>query len=193
MDVLNQKTPPEWVIVGLGNPGQEHVEDRHNVGFWSLDFLARRYGTTFSEKRQHVLIGEADICGHPVILAKPRTYMNLSGYALEYLRQRFNLAGQRTLVVVDDMDLPTGKLRLRAEGGSGGHHGLDSIINELGSEVFARLRIGIGRPDADTIRHVLGPFSFSERKAINDALESSIDVVEECVLNGIEYAMNSYN
>ena len=179
--------------MGLGNPGQRHVNDRHNVGFWSLDVLASRYGVGFNEKREHAVIGEGSICGHPVILAKPRTYMNSSGRALQYLRQRFNAVGQRTLVVVDDMDLPTGKLRLRAEGGSGGHHGLGSIIHELGSAEFARLRIGIGRPDTDTIEHVLGPFSILEMQTINEALESSADVVRACVMKGIEYAMNCYN
>ena len=183
------------LIVGLGNPGREYRSSRHNVGFRCVELLARRHGITLSERRRHATLGQGRVADHPAVLAKPRTFMNLSGGAVRYLLDRFHGRGSRLLVVVDDMDLPLGTLRLRAAGTSGGHRGLDSIIDELGSQDFARLRIGIGRPGGavSPVGHVLGEFSAEEEPQVKEALERAAAIVEAVLTEGIEAAMNRCN
>ena len=134
------------LIVGLGNPGREYAHSRHNVGFWCLNRLARRHGIAFSSRGRLAAVGEGRLAGRPVILAKPRTFVNLSGRAVSHLLQRYRLSPQQLLVVCDDLDLPLGRVRLRASGSHGGHRGMRSIIEAIGSQDFPRIRIGIGRP-----------------------------------------------
>ena len=182
-----------WVVVGLGNPGRQHALSRHNLGFRCVDQLTARNGIRLADRRAHVVLGQGSIGGRPVVAAKPRTYMNASGVAVRYLVQRFGVDYEKVLVISDDMDLPVGQLRLRALGGSGGHHGLDSIIAELGGQGFPRLRLGVGRPLGDAVGHVLGPFSPEEEQLLAQAVDRAADAVEVWVAEGIEAAMNRFN
>ena len=183
-----------WVVVGLGNPGPRFTSSRHNVGFSCLDALAARHGIPMKERRQHAALGQGTIQSYRVVLAKPRTFMNLSGRALRYLRDRFGVPPERMLVVYDDMDLPLGKLRLKLSGSSGGHNGLNSIISEMGTQEFPRLRIGVGRPtQSNTIAHVLGGFTQAEQQDIAEALSSASGAIEAVLAEGVERAMNRFN
>ncbi len=185
----------DYVIVGLGNPGREYRGSRHNVGFRCLELLARRHGISLADRRRWTVAGRGDVEGWPVLLAKPRTFMNESGRAVRYLRDRYAVAPSRLLVIADDMDLPLGKLRLRASGGAGGHRGLESIAAELASQDYARLRVGIGRPDGNTdaIAHVLSRFSSAEERLLAEAVERAVETVEVFLAEGVQEAMNRFN
>ena len=180
-------------IVGLGNPGQRYANSRHNVGFRCVDLLAQRHHITMSERRKHTVLGHGTVGERQVVLAKPRTFMNASGIAVEYLVQRFGTRPPQLLVIIDDLDLPLGTLRLRASGGSGGHNGLSSIMEELGSQDFSRLRVGIGRPPGGAIGHVLGTFAADEEKLLAEVLDRVAQVVETWVEEGVNAAMNRFN
>ncbi len=186
------------LIVGLGNPGPRYAGNRHNVGFRCVDYLSRKHGIPVNKRRLRLkslnaIYGAGDIAGTPAILAKPRTYMNLSGTAVAQLVRRFGLTPGDLIVVYDDMDLPTGKLRIRPGGGAGGHNGVASVIACLGSEDFTRIRIGIGRPEGDEVAYVLGDFGEAERQAIDGALARAADAIA-CILNeGLEAAMSRFN
>ena len=183
------------LIVGLGNPGREYAHSRHNVGFRCVELLARRHHVALAERRRHATLGQGWVAGYPTVLAKPRTFMNRSGGAVRYLLDRFHGSIPQLLILVDDMDLPLGTLRLRASGSSGGHRGLDSIIVELGSHDFSRLRIGIGRPTTvgSSVGHVLGEFSADEKSQVSEALKRAAEAVEAVLTEGIEAAMNRLN
>lgn len=181
------------VIVGLGNPGPRFARSRHNVGFWCIDTLARSHNLTF-KRRTRVLLAQGDIGEQPIVLAKPRTFMNLCGEAVRYLVDRFHLGPGDLVIVYDDMDLPTGSIRLRARGSSGGHNGLNSIIEALGTQSFLRLRIGIGHPaGADDVGHVLGRFRPEEEEAVREAVERAAEALEVILAEGLDAAMNRFN
>ena len=181
------------VIVGLGNPGKKYSDTRHNIGFRVLEEVARRHGVQKEESRFDALIAHIMLGGQKVLLVKPLTYMNLSGKAVQPLMRWFKLDLSDLIVIYDDMDLPPGTLRLRAQGGSGGHKGMASIIERLGSQEFARIRIGIGRPDNEAIDWVLGKFSPTEQKLMEEVIGQAAAAVECWVKQGIERAMNEYN
>ena len=181
------------VIVGLGNPGRKYSDTRHNIGFRVLEEIARRSSVEKEESRFDAIIGHIRIGGEKVFLVKPLTYMNLSGKAVQPLMRWFKLDLSDLIVIYDDMDLPPGTLRLRAQGGSGGHKGMASIIERLGSQEFARIRIGIGRPDNEAIDWVLGKFSPTEQKLMEEVIGQAAAAVECWVKQGIERAMNEYN
>jgi PTH1 family peptidyl-tRNA hydrolase len=184
------------LIVGLGNPGSEYAAHRHNVGFWVVDALARAHGLAFSRRRGMVsLVAEGSIGDAQVVLAKPQTFMNLSGKAVGRLSQSYQIAPALLLVVFDDLDLPLGRLRLRPEGGAGGHKGMRSIIERLGTQAFPRLRVGIDRPPGkmDPAEYVLQPFSTQELAVARDAVETAVSAVECWLTAGIEAAMGRYN
>ncbi|NLX02376.1 MAG: aminoacyl-tRNA hydrolase [Syntrophomonadaceae bacterium] len=181
------------VIVGLGNPGRKYSDTRHNIGFRVLEEIARRSSIEKEESRFDAIIGHIRIGGEKVFLVKPLTYMNLSGKAVQPLMRWFKLDLSDLIVIYDDMDLPPGTLRLRAQGGSGGHKGMASIIERLGSQEFARIRIGIGRPDNEAIDWVLGKFSPTEQKLMEEVIGQAAAAVECWVKQGIERAMNEYN
>ncbi len=181
------------LIVGLGNPGEEYVGTRHNVGFRCLQLLARRHRLAFSRRECRSRLAAGQIASHPVLLARPHTYMNLSGTAVACLVRKYRLPLSDLLVIHDDMDLPPGKLRLRPTGSAGGHHGMESIIASLGSQDFPRLRIGIGPPSGGTIDHVLSPFSEEEKEAVAGAIGRAAEAVECLLAEGIEAAMNKHN
>ena len=202
------------LVIGLGNPGREYAGTRHNVGFAVLDELAERFGCSFRNKLRFAAKVTEWNCGNVaiknrshnrIVLAKPQTYMNRSGATVAALVAWSKLTPSDVLVVVDDADLPLGQIRLRPSGGSGGHNGLRSIIEALGgSEEFARLRIGIGRPDegvgvntgavgGDITDHVLGRFKADEKKLIGPVLARAADAVVACVERGMSAAMDQFN
>ncbi len=184
---------PAWAVIGLGNPGPRFERTRHNVGFRCIDLIAREYDIPLSEKRKVVVLGVGAIDHEPVVIAKPRTFVNDSGTAAHYLRQRFGIPVERLLVVYDDMDLPLGSLRIRANGGSGGHNGLNSINQTLGDQAYPRIRIGIGRPPQGSIQHVLSRFDPVEEAAVERAIDWAVDAVKLTITSGIEASMNYYN
>jgi PTH1 family peptidyl-tRNA hydrolase len=185
------------LIVGLGNPGREYRDTRHNVGFMVIDALAARHGLTLAQAPGQVpdtLVAKR-YGAHPVLLAKPLTYMNRSGDAVAALVRYFDVAPDDLLVVVDEVALPFGRLRARARGTAGGHNGLKSVIARLGTEDFARLRLGVGRGDGrrDLSAHVLGAFEADERPALEDLIARATDATEAFVTGGIAHVMNVYN
>ena len=182
-------------MLGLGNPGKEYENTRHNAGFWYMDRLASEFSIKFQRRNPHVLTGEGNVDGLRVALAKPRTYVNLSGQAATYLLARYRVPPSSLLVVYDDIALPPGKLRLRPSGSAGGHNGIRSIIAALGTQDFPRLRIGVGNAvrGADRVSHVLGRLPRSERAAVDDALERAVELLPCLLTEGIETAMNRFN
>ena len=184
------------LIIGLGNPGKEYAAHRHNVGFRVVDALARAHGLSFSrQKAFQAQVAEGRIAGQRAILAKPRTFMNLSGRAVGRLVRARGIEPERLLVVYDDLDLPLGRLRLRPEGGAGGHKGMRSIIDTLGSQAFARLRVGIGRPPGqmDPADYVLHPFRGEERTLLARVLPRAVAAAECWLAEGIVAAMDEFN
>ncbi len=193
-DAVLESYQPMKLIAGLGNPGIKYARNRHNVGFMALDKLARAEHKKFERQRFNAQLLELNLGGERVLLVKPQTYMNLSGSAVGKLAAFYHLPRSDVMIVYDDLDLPLGKIRLRANGSSGGHHGMESIINYLGSADIPRLRIGIGRPDPmRDVGHVLGNFHNDEISALEDVLARAEQALRVWVRDGIVKAMNAYN
>lgn len=188
-----QQTP--YLLVGLGNPGNEYRETRHNVGFMLMDKLAARLGAAFSRVEAQALVTKSEYQGRRLILAKPQTFMNLSGKAVGTLLRYYKVPLDHLLVAYDDVDLPLGTLRLRAEGGSAGQRGMKSIIETAGTQAFPRLRIGIDRPPGrmDAADYVLQTFSRQQVELLPGVLERAADAVLKFVVEGIQPAMNQFN
>jgi PTH1 family peptidyl-tRNA hydrolase len=187
---------PMHLIVGLGNPGVEYANTRHNAGFLLVESLARKWGVDWARERKFsARTARALHGGKKVLLCEPQTFMNLSGEAVAAVVQFYQLPRAKVLVVVDDADLPLGEIRLRPGGGSGGHHGLDSVAQHLGSKEYARLRIGIGRKDEarQITGHVLGKFSPEEGATLEKVLERAVGQVECWLDHGLQKAMNQFN
>jgi len=185
-----------WVIVGLGNPGEEYAKTRHNIGFQCLNELARRHRLGFDKKIAKSRVAEGQIAGQRVALAKPFTYMNVIGQAVVGLCQWYKAAPERDLLVVyDDLDLPFGVLRLRERGSAGTHNGMKSVIGQLGSQVFPRIRFGVGQgpPGRDAARYVLGRFTRDEETQLPPLQARVADAVEAILREGFTVAMNRYN
>ncbi len=187
--------PPSLIVVGLGNPGPEYADTRHNAGFWCVDALAAKHRITLERRHRAAIIGEGEIAGCRVALVKPRTFVNRSGAAIRYLTARYAVPIDRLLIVCDDINLTPGKLRLRRKGSAGGHNGIKSAIEAAGSQGFPRLRIGVGRPADGTgqIEHVIGPMQRDERKVIDEAVERAVDAVACLLSDGIDEAMSRFN
>jgi peptidyl-tRNA hydrolase, PTH1 family len=184
------------LIVGLGNPGREYDGTRHNAGFDVLDELARRWGAELRKSwRFPVKFAEVRAGGGKVGLAKPQTFMNRSGDAVAPLVRRKGVATGDLIVIVDDVDLELGRLRVRGKGSAGGHNGLKSLIDRLGTEEFTRVRVGVGRgpADRDMVGHVLGKFAPDERATAGDAIRRAADAVEFLLEQGVEPTMNRFN
>ncbi len=182
------------IIVGLGNPGREYKNTRHNVGYMVLEELARRFPVEKQDSKFDSIIGHIRVQGEKVLLVKPLTFMNLSGRAVQPLARWYKIELQDLMVVFDDMDLPLGVLRIRTSGGSGGHKGMNSIIGRLATTDFPRMRIGIGRPtDREAIDWVLGKFVGTEQQQIEQTLGLAADAMEKWISSGIIDAMNAYN
>lgn len=184
-----------YLIAGLGNPGREYRQTRHNIGFMLLDGLAGNLKLTFSRVESKSLVTRGDYSGRRLLLAKPQTYMNLSGQAVGTLAHYYKIPQENILIVYDDVDLPFGLMRLRAAGGSGGHKGMISIIERLGTQEISRLRMGIGRPPGrmDAADYVLQVFSPAETSELPAILERGVEAVFTFLTQGIEAAMNRYN
>jgi PTH1 family peptidyl-tRNA hydrolase len=181
------------LVVGLGNPGRRYAGTRHNVGFDVIDTLAKRARVSVKKKVAQALVGEAVLNGEEVLLVKPQTFMNLSGQAVGDLARRFRVKPEDVLVIYDDLDLPTGKIRIRPKGSAGGHNGMKSIIHCLGTQEFPRIRIGIGSAGDDTVDYVLSRFSRKDREVIDRSIELAADAVETFISDGIDAAMNRFN
>ncbi len=183
------------LVVGLGNPGRRYRGTRHNVGREVIARLAERAGIYVNEDEGFAEVGRGMLGRQRVLLARPYTYVNVSGEAVRDLRRRHRLRPEDILVVVDDLNLPLGRLRLRAGGSAGGHNGLRSIIEALGTTEFPRLRVGIGRPPAgvDPADFVLTRFSPEEERMVGEALERATDAVEATITEGLPAAMNRFN
>lgn len=186
--------PPEWLVVGLGNPGPEYRGTRHNIGFELIDRLSERHKIKLDRSKHQARYGTGTLFDTSVVLVKPLTFMNLSGRSVAPLMREYGLSPDRVLVVADDTDLQPGRVRLRAEGSAGGHNGHKSLIQSLGTHTYPRLKIGIGRTAKDaTIDHVLGPFHPDERPDIEAALRRSEAGIDTLFARGIEAAMNEVN
>ncbi len=183
------------VVLGLGNPGEEYAGTRHNVGFRVARCLGRRWNCTLSSSGGHCRWGMTRVAETEVVLARPSTFMNASGEAARYLCERFSVEPESLLVVCDDIDLPLGRLRLRALGGTGGHRGLGSIAGELNTERFARLRIGVGRPPEglDAADYVLSVFEEQEEEILARVVVLAADAVEAVLRESLVAAMTEFN
>jgi PTH1 family peptidyl-tRNA hydrolase len=184
-----------YLIVGLGNPGPKYAANRHNVGFQCLDRLAAAHGLAFEKRQKKARVALGTICGRRVVLAQPQTFMNDSGRSAVPLARFYQVPPERLLVVYDDLDLPPGTLRMRSEGGSGGQKGMRSIIEQLGDQGFARLRIGIGRPPGqmDPAAYVLRDFPADEAPLVEETLERAVAAIETWLAEGVEMAMSRHN
>ena len=182
------------LVVGLGNPGSRYERTRHNLGFRVIDTLAERWRIEVTRQKFNALVGDGTVAGCRAVLLKPMTFMNLSGQAVQAAVAFHKLPLEELLVVSDDMDLPTGQLRVRASGSSGGHRGLENIIQLLGSDSFARVRIGIGRSDRDAaVEHVLSVFSADEEAVADEAVQRAANAAECWLAEGVTAAMNKFN
>lgn len=182
-----------WAIVGLGNPGPKYSGTRHNAGFMAVDELAARHGMRLEEKKLYSA-SKGSINGHNALLVEPLTFMNLSGSAVVECRRKHGTEPEDLIVISDDLDLPVGRIKLSTGGSSGGHRGLESIIQSIGTREFIRIRIGIGRdPESPAEVYVLKRFRPEEREDIQAAVSLAADAVEMIIAEGMERAMNSFN
>ena len=191
------------LIVGLGNPGRGHANNRHNVGFVCLNHFARMQNIRFDKKQGKARTGSGEVSDSEVLLAKPQTYMNLSGQSVSLLVDKFNVSPDNLLVIHDDLDLPLGKIRIRQDGSSGGHKGVGSIITELGSQNFIRIRVGIGRPvknesftelsEDEIINYVLSDFTPDEKQTITQVIPMVSEAILCLLTEGLAATMNRYN
>lgn len=190
------KSSETWLIVGLGNPGREYERSRHNTGFRAIDLLAQKLGCKIDKGKFQGLYGQTIYGGRKLLLLKPQTFMNASGRSVLPLSAYFNIPPQRIIVLFDDISLPPGRLRIRANGSAGGHNGIKSIIAELGSQDFPRVKIGVGakpNPEFDLAAWVLSTFSASEEKALASALERAADAALCIIDHGVPEAANRFN
>ncbi len=191
------------LIVGLGNPGRGYANNRHNAGFVCLNHFARSQGIRFDKKQGKARIGSGEIAGSEVVVAKPQTYMNRSGQSVSLLVKKFKVSLDNLIVIHDDLDLPLSKIRIRQGGGSGGHKGIGSIITELGSQDFIRIRVGVGRPvnnegstqfsEDEIINYVLSDFTPDEKQTITQVIPTVSEAILCLLTEGPVAAMNRYN
>lgn len=186
---------PPWLVVGLGNPGPSYSGNRHNVGFMVLDLLGERTGARFTAHKGRADVVEGRLAGQRAVLAKPKTYMNLSGGPVASLRDFFKVPTDRIVVVHDELDIPYGTLRLKLGGGDNGHNGLRSITSAIGSKDYLRVRVGVGRPPGrqDPADYVLKDFSGAERKDLGFHVDRAADAVEALLTGPLEAAQNTFH
>jgi PTH1 family peptidyl-tRNA hydrolase len=184
-----------YLIVGLGNPGREYRENRHNVGFMLVDRLAVKLNARFTRLQSKALVASAVYMERKIILAKPQTFMNLSGQSVQGLMHFYKLPIENLLIAHDDLDLPVGAIRIRPDGGSAGQKGMTSILERFGTDEFARIRLGIGRPPGQMQApdYVLQDFSNADLTVISETLSRAAEAALEFVVNGLDAAMNKYN
>ncbi len=192
----NKGSSYEWMIVGLGNPGLQYAETRHNAGFMAMDRLLSKAGATLNRHKFEAEYGDGVLAGKRVLLVKPQTYMNNSGRAVMALAAFYKIPTDRILVMFDDVSSDVGNLRVRRKGSAGGHNGMKDILQLLGTEEILRVKIGVGQkphPDYDLADWVLGKFKKEDRATLETALEQAACAAEEIVRNGVDAAMNKYS
>ncbi len=184
-----------YLIVGLGNPEQEYGKTRHNMGFDTINKIADQYGIEVKKKKFDSLYGEGKIGQEKVILLKPQTYMNLSGKAILQVVQFYKISMEEVFIIYDDMDIEPGHIKIRKKGGTGSHNGMKSVVQELQTEDFARIRVGIGKPQfkEDRINYVIGTVPEEEREKLEEGTTKAKESIIEIVKNGIDVAMNKFN
>lgn len=182
-----------FVIVGLGNPGREYNNTRHNIGFEAINYLAKMYSIDVDREKFKGVYGEGFIKNKKVILLKPTTYMNLSGESIKSIMDFYKLTEDKIIVIYDDISLPIGRFRVREKGSAGGHNGIKSIISHLGTNAFSRIKIGVGEPKGNLVSHVLGKFSKADNEIISEILEAVVGATETIIEDDIREAMNKYN
>ncbi len=192
---MNDHSTKTKLIIGIGNPGKKHYNNRHNVGFMILDLLANELGFEFTRRQFKALVTDGSFNGSKLILAKPQTFMNHSGRSVGSLTRFYRIPYSDMLVVYDDLDLPPGTMQLRPAGGSAGHNGMRSIFDNLGTQAFPRLRIGIGRPPGrmDPADYVLQDFNSDDQPLLEIALKRAVDCVRLYIHEGIQAAMTKFN
>lgn len=185
----------QWLLVCLGNPGKEYANTRHNIGFLAADALEKRTGVKFNKLKYRALTGEVTLGGQRVLVVKPQTYMNLSGEAVKLAGGFYKIPPERILVLYDDVSLPLGKLRIRASGSAGGHNGIKNIIAHLGTDAFPRIKVGVGAPQREDglVDWVIGSFTASERKVVDEAIERALDAAACVIEHGVSEAQNRFN
>lgn len=188
------------LIVGLGNPGKEYSTNRHNIGFLCINRFAKINKISLDKKQSQARTGSGRIAGNDVVLAKPQTYMNASGCSIKLLMQKHNISLEDLIIIHDDLDFPLGKVRIRKGGSAGGHNGIKSAIANLGNQDFTRIRVGIGRPQIETLNkdryivdYVLGDFSPDEKAILDETLQRVCDAVLCLITEGLSSAMNKFN
>jgi len=182
-----------YLIAGLGNPGREYEKTRHNVGFVAIDYLAQELGVKLTKLKFKSICGDAVIEGEKCLLIKPQTFMNLSGESVREAAEFFKIKPNNIIVLYDDVDLPVGHVRIRPKGSAGGHNGIKSIIYQLQSEDFTRVRFGVGKAEHDMVNHVLGHFSEEDGLAVSDAVRKAPEIVRTIIKSGAAAAMNNFN
>lgn len=182
-----------YIIAGLGNPGSKYENTRHNMGFKAIDAMASEFGIDVNRAKFKGLIGEGRIGTEKVILLKPQTYMNLSGQSVREIMNFYKIPEENLIVIYDDFDLPIGSIRVRKSGGPGTHNGMKSVVQEMGSRKFPRVRVGIGSSDGSTIQFVIGKVGKDEQQILNEAAEAAASAAADIIRIGIENAMNIHN
>lgn len=182
-----------YIIAGLGNPGSKYENTRHNMGFKAIDAMASEFGIDVNRAKFKGLIGEGRIGSEKVILLKPQTYMNLSGQSVREIMNFYKIPEENLIVIYDDFDLPIGSIRVRKSGGPGTHNGMKSVVQELGSRKFPRVRVGIGSSDGSIIQFVIGKVGKDEQQILNEAAEAAASAAADIIRIGIENAMNIHN
>ena len=193
---FKSKSTYDWLIVGLGNFGKEYENTRHNAGFMSVDKLSQTEKFSFSHKKMDSLMGEFKLKDKRILVIKPQTYMNLSGKAVQKVSSFYKIPTDKILIIQDDVSLEVGKLRIRRKGSDGGQKGIRNIIELLGTDNIARIKIGVGakpNPEYDMVSWVLGKFPKEQAVELNKVIENSVEAIKEIILSGIDSAMNKYS
>lgn len=183
------------LVVGLGNPGSEYSSTKHNLGYLAVDEIGKKTGIDLKKKKFNGLFGEGSHNNEKLLLLKPETYMNRSGYSVASAVNFYNIPAEKIIIIHDELDLPIGAVRIKAGGGSAGHKGVTSIIGELGSGEFVRIRIGIGKPESKsvTVSHVLSQFKKEEKEIVRESVIKAADAALEIIRHGVAKAMNKFN
>ncbi|WP_061996332.1 aminoacyl-tRNA hydrolase [Clostridium sp. ATCC 25772] len=182
-----------YLVVGLGNPGDKYDKTRHNVGFDIIDLFANEYNIDVNRQKFKGMYGETNINGEKIILLKPQTFMNLSGESVREVCDFYKIPNDNVIVIYDDISLEVGNIRIRPKGSAGGHNGIKNIIAHLGTDIFPRIKIGVGGPAGDLVNHVLGKFSKEERELLEKTFKPAIDAVETIISQNTAEAMNKFN
>lgn len=184
-----------YLVIGLGNPEEQYAKTRHNMGFSTINKIAEKYHITLEKKKFDAIYEDTRIEGEKVILVKPQTYMNLSGTSVRQFVQFYKIPTDHVVIIYDDIDIEKGIIKIRKKGGPGNHNGMKSVVQEIGSNAFPRIRVGIGQPTYknDMINYVLGQVSNEEYEILEKGIEAAADAIVDILKNGIDHAMNAYN